>query len=89
MSLQRIATDIGDNHKLQILGCELGFRRAEVTRYVSTNRTDGEVTTRGTLRMLCDWQDATRGNQHRQLYDAMKRAGFEAIAENHLACNFT
>ena len=77
-----VADKIGHNGKLSRLGVELGFGLERITAFQRSNYQNGEVTNRGTLSMLEDWQKGVKiENQRRALAAALEAAGLVAIAQ--------
>ena len=81
--LLEIANRIGDSQKLVELGFELGLSHAKIKQYLATNRTDGEVSNKGTRGLLFDWRESVSQKQQRTLLrDALMKAKFVEIAED-------
>ena len=66
------------------LGFALGFEWGDVDRVLKTNRMDGEMTWKGTLRMLQNWkQNTTKEFQREKLRSALTRSGLAEVADQH------
>ena len=83
--LLAIAESISDESKITGLGYELGFKYADIDRALKTNRVDGQVTSKGTHRMLQVWKERTpKQEQWTTLKEALEGCGFTEVAEDHL-----
>ena len=76
--LLEIAENLGgSNEKLLKLGFCLGFKRQRrISDFLLGNRLGDEVTSRGTLQMLCSWKERTApAKQREELQNALSEAG--------------
>ena len=80
--LQDLATEVGNDSKLLTLGLELGLPYAHVKDCIATNTMHGEVSSRGTSKMLFDWKRQTPfAEQLSSLRKALDVAGLAGVAE--------
>ena len=80
-----IAESISDKAKVIDLGFKLGFKFADIDRALKTNRVDGQVTSKGTHRMLQTWKERSpRQEQRTILKEALIESGLSEVAEEHL-----
>ena len=83
--LLEIANSICDESKITALGFKLGFEYADIDRALKTNRVDGQVTSKGTHRMLHDWKEqTTMVEQRTKLKEALEKSGLAEVAEKLL-----
>ena len=82
--LEDLATEIGNDSKLVTLGLELGLQYAHVKDCIATNTIHGEVSSRGTSKMLFDWKRQTPLEQLPSLRKALDAAGLAGVAEKTL-----
>ena len=84
--LVMIANDIADDGKIDSLGKQLKLSPSEIERYIQTNRSGPNVTCRGTLRMLRDWNDKVPEADEREiLKKALVDAKLVKLADKYLA----
>ncbi|XP_041481836.1 uncharacterized protein LOC121429006 [Lytechinus variegatus] len=80
-----IAESISDEMNIRRLGIELGFKWAKVDQFLKTNRSGGDVTSKGTQNMLSSWRNNTRAAEQRtKMRKALVEAELTAVAEKYL-----
>nr|XP_054769505.1 uncharacterized protein LOC129277339 [Lytechinus pictus] len=80
-----IAESISDEMNIRRLGIDLGFKWAKVDQFLKTNRSDGDVTSKGTQNMLSSWRNNTRAaDQRTKMRKALVEAELTAVAEKYL-----
>ena len=83
--LDQIADDIERESQVEDLGRVLGFNRAQINRYLATNRMEGRVTSRGTRDMLFDWRQKVSPCDHHVTFKmALRKAGLVYLADSYL-----
>ncbi|XP_063959995.1 uncharacterized protein LOC129266631 [Lytechinus pictus] len=83
--LKLIAEDITNEDHIERLGKALGFRKGPIENYIKSNFRFGNVTSRGTLQMLRDWNlKVSRTQQFGELRAALIKANLQATADDHL-----
>ena len=83
--LNDLAGDIEREEHAETLAKALGFKRAEIMRYMATNRLEGHVTFRGTKDMLFDWrQKVAPSDQAVTLKQALYQSNLRMLAEEYL-----
>ena len=85
----RIILDIGDaietEEQVEKLGQALGISRADVNKYLATNRLDGRVTSKGTRDMLFTWRENTSPMKHKEtLQTALQESGLVLLGHRYL-----
>ncbi|XP_030839671.1 uncharacterized protein LOC115923352 [Strongylocentrotus purpuratus] len=83
--LSKLAEDIETSDQMEDLGRKLGFKVAEINRYIETNRMEGRVTCKGTRAMLFDWRQTVEPcNQHIRLKKALIDAKLVMFADTYI-----
>ena len=79
--LVELADNIRTEKHAESLARKLGFKEAEIEKYMAENRFGGRVTCKGTLNMLYDWRDKTvPGAQQTVLKKALIDSGMARLA---------
>eukprot|EP00057_Strongylocentrotus_purpuratus_P024867 XP_011679341.1 PREDICTED: uncharacterized protein LOC105445473 [Strongylocentrotus purpuratus] len=85
LKLNEIGEALGVNENLMTLGLHLGFPRPKMEMFLATNRSDGNVSPKGTKIMLFTWRNKTpRANQVQNLRAALIDSELGLVAEEHL-----
>ncbi|XP_063971360.1 uncharacterized protein LOC129263461 [Lytechinus pictus] len=76
-----LAEAVGDHKNVFKFGLKLGFKKSEVSTYISTNRRNDS--SEGTTSMLFDWKRKTRrANQIPDIIKALEDAGFAELVDD-------
>ncbi|XP_063971350.1 NACHT, LRR and PYD domains-containing protein 12-like isoform X2 [Lytechinus pictus] len=76
-----LAEAVGDHKNVFKFGLKLGFKKSEVSTYISTNRRNDS--SEGTTSMLFDWKRKTRSaNQIPDIIKALEDAGFAELVDD-------
>nr|XP_054775217.1 uncharacterized protein LOC129283407 isoform X2 [Lytechinus pictus] len=76
-----LAEAVGDHKNVLKFGLKLGFKKSEVSTYISTNRRNDSF--EGTTSMLFDWKRKTRrANQIPDITKALEGAGFAELVDD-------
>ncbi|XP_063971342.1 uncharacterized protein LOC135158027 isoform X2 [Lytechinus pictus] len=76
-----LAEAVGDHKNVLKFGLKLGFKKSEVSTYISTNRRNDSF--EGTTSMLFDWKRKTRrANQIPDITKALEDAGFAELVDD-------
>ena len=87
-TIAAIASDIETDEHVDYLGIVLGFSRAEINRYITTNLLTGRKTFEGTKNMLFNWRLRTSPTEHRaKLKQALADSGLTLLAERYLSAS--
>eukprot|EP00057_Strongylocentrotus_purpuratus_P025263 XP_011679737.1 PREDICTED: uncharacterized protein LOC105445646 [Strongylocentrotus purpuratus] len=79
-----VAEDIESDAQIENLGVALTFSRADINRYLGTNKILGIKTSRGSRMMLFDWRQTVRQRDQRASFkEALIRAGLVMIADQY------
>ncbi|XP_063971355.1 uncharacterized protein LOC129283380 [Lytechinus pictus] len=79
--LIKLAEAVGDHKNVLKFGLKLGFKKSEVSTYISTNRRNDSF--EGTTSMLFDWKRKTRrANQIPDIIKALEDAGFAELVDD-------
>eukprot|EP00057_Strongylocentrotus_purpuratus_P028974 XP_011683448.1 PREDICTED: uncharacterized protein LOC105447293 [Strongylocentrotus purpuratus] len=80
--LAMLASDIETEEQAETLGRALGFKQAQINRFMATNRMGNQVTCAGTRQMLFAWrQGVSPSDQPARLRDSLFEASLVSLAE--------